>query len=135
MKRRIMTAALLALAMPVLADDVSKSNRMVCATAEVVACAEGGDCMTILPWEIDVPQFVVVDTRKKSIATTKASGENRSTPIQTLFRADAQIILQGIEQGRAFSIVIDEATGLLSAAVARDGFTISVFGACTDADI
>lgn len=37
--------------------------------------------------------------------------------------------------GRAFSFVIDEATGHMTVAVSRDGLSVSVFGACTDADI
>ncbi len=45
------------------------------------------------------------------------------------------MIMQGIEQERAFGFVIDEASGLLTASVARDGLAVSVFGACTDADI
>jgi hypothetical protein len=114
-------------------DDVSDSSRLLCAAAEVVACSEGGECLTIEPWELDVPQFVVVDTRKKTISTTRASGENRSTPIQTLHESDSSIFLQGTEQGRAFSFVIDQLTGILTVAVARDGLTVSVFGACTDA--
>jgi hypothetical protein len=114
-------------------DDVSDSSRLLCAAAEVVACSEGGECLTIEPWELDVPQFVVVDTRKKTISTTRASGENRSTPIQTLHESDSSFFLQGTEQGRAFSFVIDQLTGILTVAVARDGLTVSVFGACTDA--
>jgi hypothetical protein len=43
--------------------------------------------------------------------------------------------LQGVENNRAYSILIEEDSGLLSAAIARDGITMSVFGACTDADI
>jgi hypothetical protein len=33
--------------------------------------------------------------------------------------------------GRAFSFVIVEKTGMASIAVAREGMTVSVFGACT----
>jgi hypothetical protein len=65
------------------------------------------------------------------MATTKASGEDRSTPIRTLERENGLIYIQGIEGGRAFSFVISESTGLLSVAVARDGKAVSVFGACT----
>jgi hypothetical protein len=36
-----------------------------------------------------------------------------------------------LENGRAFSLVINESTGMLSAAVARDGKSVGVFGACT----
>ena len=98
-------------------------------------CFEDGDCYELHPWEANVPQFVVIDTKKKTLSTTKASDENRSTPIRTLQRQDGKIFLQGIEAGRAFSYVIDECTGLVTVAVSRDGLSVSVFGACTDADI
>jgi hypothetical protein len=52
-----------------------------------------------------------------------------------LLRDNQEIVLQGVEAGRAFSFVIDEATGLLTVAVASDGMSVSVYGACTDADI
>jgi hypothetical protein len=46
-------------------------------------------------------------------------------------RTDGMIVLQGFEAGRAFSFVIQEESGQLSAAIARQGITVSVFGACT----
>jgi hypothetical protein len=39
--------------------------------------------------------------------------------------------LQGLEKGRAFSIVIAEDTGRASFAVATNGFSVAAFGACT----
>ncbi len=133
-KTHIALGLLLASAMSI-ADDVADSDKLLCSTSQLVVCFENGECMTMQPWEIGVPQFVVVDTKKKLISTTKASGENRSTPIQTLRREDSTIFLQGVEAGRAFSFSIDEQTGLLTVAVSRDGLTVSVFGACTDSDI
>lgn len=47
-------------------------------------------------------------------------------------KVDGAVFLQGIERRRAFSIVIDEQFGTMNAAGARDGVTVSVFGACTD---
>ncbi len=43
-------------------------------------------------------------------------------------------MLQGIEDGRVFGFVIDEESGVLTVSVARDGISVSVFGACTDAN-
>src|SRR5438093_847135 len=65
------------------------------------------------------------------LRTTKASGENRSTPIKNLERADGSIFLQGVEKGRAFSFAIEEDTGFATIAVARRGRGVTVFGACT----
>ncbi len=135
MKRLINGLILLLICGTVYADDISNLDRFLCASSEITVCIEGEECVSVLPWEIGVPQFVVVDIKKKQISTTKASGENRSTPIQTIKREDSVIFLQGVEQGRAFSYVIDKATGLVTVSVSRDGVTVSVFGACTDAAI
>jgi hypothetical protein len=135
MKKQLVALTLLAISSLVVADDVTDSDQLLCSAGEVVVCFEGGECMEVLPWELNVPQFVVVDLKKKTISTTKASGENRSTPIRTLNRDGEAIVFQGIEAGRAFSFTIDKRTGLLTVAVSRDGLTVSVFGACTDTDL
>ena len=108
---------------------------MLCSVSEVTLCAETGECFDVQAWEIDVPQFVVIDLKRKVIATTRASDVQKSTAIANFQREGGRIYLQGIEGGRAFSFVIDETTGLVTAAVARDGLSVSVFGACTDADV
>ena len=119
----------------VLAENLSGVDEFVCSVSRISLCAETGECFDVQPWEIDMPQFVVVDTKRKTIATTRASDEQRSTSIANYHRDGGSIYLQGMEGGRAFSFVIDEATGLLTVAVARDGLSVSVFGACTDADV
>jgi hypothetical protein len=43
----------------------------------------------------------------KMLATTRASGENRSTLIENFARDDGQIVLQGVGQGRAFSVCLE----------------------------
>ncbi len=116
-------------------EDLSDVDEFLCSVSRVILCAENGECFDMQPWEADVPQFVVVDTKKKMISTTDVSAENRSTQIATLVRTNGQIFLQGIEADRAFSFVIDEATGIVTVAVSRDGVSVSVFGACTDADV
>ena len=135
MKKTILALASLFAGSAAIADNVTDSERLLCAAADVVVCFEGGECMTVAPWELDIPQFVVVDLKKKLVSTTKASGESRSTPISTLQQDDEAILFQGIERGRAFSFAIDKDTGILTVAVARDGMTVSVFGACTDSEV
>jgi hypothetical protein len=94
-------------------------------------CHDDGDCIVDVPWNLNIPQFLQVNLKDKKLSTTKASGENRSTPIRNLVREGGQIYLQGIEGGRAFSFVINEETGLMAVGVAADGRVVSVFGACT----
>ena len=115
-------------------DDLTGSDRWLCSAIEATVCNFDGDCNIGAPWLWDIPQFIEVDLTKKKIATTKASSENRETPILTLERSEGLVFMQGIENGRAFSFVVEERTGTLSAAVARTGITVSVFGACTIRD-
>jgi hypothetical protein len=114
-------------------DNVSAADALLCSVSRVVLCVETGECYSPEPWEADVPQFVVVDTQRMTISTTRASAEQRSTSIASYERNGGQIYLQGLEAGRAFSFVIDESTGLVTVAVLRDGLSVNVFGACTDA--
>ncbi len=135
MKKSVMVCLSTLAASTALAEDLSGVEEFVCSVSHVSLCAETGECFDVQPWEIDMPQFVVIDTKRRIVATTRASDQRRSTTIANFRRESAVIYLQGMEAGRAFSFIIDEATGLLTAAVARDGFSISVFGACTDADV
>jgi hypothetical protein len=112
-------------------DDVTGRDRILCTAVEANLCSAGGECASEPPWNLNIPQFLEINLKDKVIATTKASGENRSSPIRTLQREGGLILFQGIQEGRAFSFVIEEKTGLASVAVAREGLTVSIFGACT----
>jgi len=117
------------------ADNLEGVDEMVCAAAQVQICIENDTCYASTAAELGVPDFVVIDTKKNTISTTKASNENRSTKFSSVTKSDGLIYLQGIEGGRAFSFVIDEATGRMTVSVSRDGLSVSVFGACTDTDL
>jgi hypothetical protein len=112
-------------------DDLTGQQRVLCSAVHVTLCTTDGDCKSELPWNLNIPQFIEIDFKGKMLSTTKASGENRSTPIRTIERDGGLIFVQGIEQGRAFSFVISEATGMASIAIAREDRTVTVFGACT----
>jgi len=114
-----------------LADDLTGANRILCSAAQATVCGDDGECETAVPWTWNIPQFMELDFPGKMLATTKASGENRQTPMGTVKREGGWIFIQGVEAGRAFSFAIEEQTGLMSVAVARRGLTVSVFGACT----
>jgi hypothetical protein len=126
-----LAAGLLVLAGRVSADDLTGQQRLLCASVQATLCTSDGDCESDPPWVLNIPQFVEVNLADKVLSTTKASGENRSTPIRSVLREGGEIFVQGVEMGRAFSFVIEEKTGMASIAVAREGKTVSVFAACT----
>ncbi len=114
-----------------LADDLTGENQFLCSASSVIVCLDDGSCASAMPWELNVPQFINVDVKKKSLSTTEASDNPRRTTVDNLKRSEGRIYLQGVERGRAYTFVIDEETGFLTVGVARDGLTVSVFGACT----
>lgn len=127
----LLTLLLLAAPAAASADDLTGEQAFLCTAVQVSLCTDDGECSSQPPWELNVPQFIEVSLKDKKLSTTRASGENRSTPIKNLERADGMIFLQGVEVGRAFSFLIVEKTGMASIAVAREGKVVSVFGACT----
>ena len=113
------------------ADDLRGESSFLCTAVNVTRCADDGDCTNVVPWKLNIPQFIVVNLTEKTLSTTKASGENRSTPIKNFLKEGGQMFLQGVEGGRAFSFVITEETGRAAITVASEGRTVSIFGACT----
>ena len=118
-------------ASPVAADTLKDASRMLCVPGTVSHCVNGEGCNSELPETENIPEFIEVDLKSKTIAATKASGEDRSTPIKIQSRIEGYIYLQGLENGRTFSLVISESTGDLTFAIAADGETAVMFGGCT----
>jgi len=135
MKRSVVASVGLLASGAVLADNLEGADRLLCAPEEIKICVEEADCYPAHGSELGVPDFIIVDLKNKKLQTTKASDQTRSTAFSTVNRNAGKIYLQGIENGRAFSFVIDEATGRMTVAVSRDGVAVSAFGACTNAKV
>lgn len=135
MKHFAITCAGLLFSGITVADNLEGSDEFLCAAGLAQVCFENGECISSTPWELSIPDFVVVDVKGETVSTTKASGENRSSPFSSVERIDGVIYLQGFEGQRLFSFVIDENSGRMTVAIARDGLSITVFGVCTDSDI
>ena len=116
---------------PARADDLTGADKILCSAGRIAACCDDGQCAQGSPDELNMPRFIEIDVPGKRISTTKASGLNRESAIDNLKRAGGQIVLQGTQNGRAFSILIDEKTGEMSAAVAASECSVSAFGSCT----
>ena len=124
-------AVLLLVASPAaLADDLTGASRFLCSVVTVGRCDIDG-CKDDTPDGALIPQFVIVDLGAKLLSTTAASGQNRSTPIESVRRDGGLVVLQGLENGRAFSFVIAEKTGRASIAIAREQLVLAVSAACT----
>jgi hypothetical protein len=58
-------------------------------------------------------------------------GSGRKTEIKGSSVVDGQLMLQGIENGKAWSMVIKSETGRWGGSVVEDDGSFALFGACT----
>ena len=133
MRSVILATASLALLVttPVFADDVTGADHLLCTTVRATECFADGVCYPGNPEEWSSPRFVKVDFKEKVLRTTEASGEDRSTPMKHIEREGDRIFIQGVQNSRAFSIVVDQDSGTASTAIALEGHVLALFGFCT----
>ena len=105
------------------------SKELLCAPTDLAQCDETARCERVSPSEVDLPPFLRVDFAKKRL--TDLADPPRETPIETVRQFEGSTILQGAQNGRAWSLVIDQATGRLTGSVADGEGAFAVFGACT----
>jgi len=129
LKTAMLSAAFIASS--VSADDLGKSQQILCSVLNVNVCQSDGACVAVSPADLNIPQFIEVDTKTGRLSTTAASGENRETTASQVIHADDHLLIHGDELGRAFSLLIQESTGLASFASVMDGRSSVVFSACT----
>lgn len=107
------------------------SSPLLCAVIDVLECSADGNCERGSAESVNIPQFVKIDFAEKKITEAVASEQKKSTAIKNLENIDGKLIMQGVEKGRAWSIIISEETGKMSVAVSEDRFGFVIFGACT----
>lgn len=124
--------ALLTLPLPSMATDLDDSKPLLCATVDAIECdGHSAECLAGTTEMANLPQFVRIHLKEGKIEAVKPSGESLSSKIMTHKREGGKLILQGMENGRGWSMVIVKKTGKMSAAIAGDQVGFVVFGNCT----
>jgi hypothetical protein len=107
-----------------------KTN-LVCAAIDVIGCANGPGCREGSANDFGLPQFMFVNFKKQEIQATDETGLNVVSEIKSSEITEQQIILQGIENHRGWSVTIDKGNGELTVTSSGSGVSFMVFGACT----
>jgi len=121
----------LTIAIPAITEELTGAERLLCKPGRMSHCVDGQGCEYGPPGLVNIPDFIEIDLANKTLKTTEASGDERSSPIDHSEKEAGYIYLQGVEHGRAYSIVIAESSGELAFTVATHGKTATMFGACT----
>ena len=121
----------LALASPAwAAGKYDGSAPMLCAVTAVSECTADGKCERSAPQSgNNLPTFLRVDVKARTLSANDGSG--RKTEIKTSSVVDGLIMLQGIENGKAWNMVIGSETGKWGGSIVEDDGSFAVFGACT----
>ena len=110
------------------AEPLDASKPLVCSIAEVAACDGTATCSDTSLEQIDLPPLWRVDFAAKQLASPDGQ---RTSPIAALETLDAVLVLQGHQNGRGWTLVIDRASGHLSGSAADAEGAFVLAGSCT----
>jgi hypothetical protein len=102
---------------------------LLCVPIEIVECEAGGKCSNSTAEGVNLPQFIKVNFKEKTLSATQEGGP--TAPIKYVEREYGRMIMHGGQNGRGWSVVISEETGKMSATVTEDQVGFVIFGACT----
>ena len=114
-----------------LAADLDGKASLVCASIDVVGCANGPGCHEGSADEFDLPQFLFVDFEKQHVHGTDETGIDVVSEVRNSEITEEQIILQGIENHRGWTMTIDRGDGDMTLSSSGAGVSFMIFGACT----
>jgi hypothetical protein len=113
------------------ADPMDGSKNMACAIIDVVACMEGNACIEDTAGSFELPELFIYDSDTKNIRATFESGHKEVSPVKNLDVSGDHLIMQGVENGRAWNFAIDTKTGHMSSSGVGDAVSFLMFGTCT----
>jgi hypothetical protein len=121
-------AMLLAFSASSRAEGIDGTKPLVCDLSRAVLCDGIAQCERASMDQISLPPVVNVDFESGRLVSEDGT---RTSPILTSVVLDAAVLLQGHQNGRGWTMVIERATGHLSATLADIEDAIVIVGACT----
>jgi hypothetical protein len=133
------TAGLCALASIATGADFDGSKPLLCSTATLSECIPGGICEQVTSEEVNAPDFLRINVKKKTITVDAAGQQDRPpTKIKSSSTIDEKLFLQGsddgvegVRDGLAWSVAIDQNSGKMVLTASGDAVGFVIFGACT----
>lgn len=105
------------------------SAPLVCAATAVSECVVDGRCQPRTAEKVNFPSLFKADAKAMKLWELGAE-KGRETTIRNIDRAGGKMILSGAEGERGWTVLINEASGKMSATAAGDGEGFVIFGQC-----
>jgi len=122
----ILLLALLAAAAE--AQEVDATKPLRCALSEAAECDEMAECSDVTLEQIELPGEWRIDFAAKQLVSIDGQ---RTSPIDAVDALDAVLVLQGHQGGRGWTMVLERATGRLSATIATVEGAFILAGGCS----
>lgn len=107
------------------------SSNLLCATFGITACLDGVACTKGEARTFDMPEFMTVDFKKRSVHADYEGGEKTADSAFKNFETTTnQLIIQGVENDHGWTLAIHRDSGRMSLAAVGDELTFTFFGAC-----
>jgi hypothetical protein len=110
-----------------LAEGLSGTGKLHCAVASAADCDEAARCEAVTLEQISVPDAVRIDLDGKRLTSLDGS---RSSPIAAIEVLEAVLVLQGHQEGRGWTLVIDRASGHLVGSLTDAQGSFALAGGC-----
>ena len=114
----------------VAAGDFDGSKPFICVIIETSACAPDEECERGTAQSINLPQILNFNFKEKTISGVLKSGEMVSTRIENIMHDDGKLLLQGVDDGKAWSMAITEESGNITLTASGDQEGFIAFGVC-----
>ena len=111
-------------------DDITGEQRFICTAWHAISCSTEGNCNQTEAWRLNMPDFLKVDLRARELATPEGSDQPRFTEIGSIERKEGRIFLNGSQQDRGYTWVINESSGEGTLAIVSDTTVVTLFTAC-----
>ena len=111
------------------AGEFDGSKALLCAPVDSVQCNYGEECARGEGDVVNLPRFFKIDAHGKVLAGIR--GDDRSSPVRHVASKDGMLVLQGDQNGRAWSVVVSQESGDMTLTASADRGAFVVFGVCT----
>ena len=109
------------------ADVLDASKPLTCSLTQASECDGVALCKDVTLDQIELPPLWRVDFAAKQLASEDGG---RTSPIAVVETVDSALVLQGHQNGRAWTIVVERTTGHVSATVADNEGAFVLAGSC-----
>lgn len=113
---------------------LAAEDPMICAVNETNACTKGENCARGGAGDVNMPFLMKISPREKEILSLAEDGTRRVSTIRnSATDVDNRfVVYQGVEQGGAWSVVVDTTSGAMTVSIASgDANAYVLYGACS----